>query len=620
MGDLSSEHNASFLSNRFESLVENGSDCVIIISAEAETTYVSRSVMNILGYTPNEVIQMDIMKLIHPDDVAGSQEAILTAVQRPGVPVQGHLSRVMHKNGSWVWIDAVITNMLHDPSINGIVDNFRDVTDRVIAEEKANESTQRLLLATQGARIGIWEQDLRYNQLVWDDMMYELYGLDRASFDGLYESWLKLVHPDDLKSIDEKTNELKSGEKEFFVEFRIIRPDGNLRHIRSIAHLQFDKEGNAVRLIGTNWDMTEYRKSDEKFRNLLESAPDAMVIVNENNRIELVNSETEKMFGFSKTELLGASVEMLLPKSSEENPFVLNNDQLKAVESGKLGTASEFLAVDKNGREFPAEISLGTLHTGDGLLISAAIRDITLRKQTEAKLRKMAAIEAKNEEMEQLAYITSHDLREPLLTMRQYSQVLHKMFNDKLGDEGTILLETIIRSANRMEARIDDLLNYSQLGQVKKLVELDCNETLNLVTGDLNSLIVANKAIITTDNLPIAMQAYATELQLIFQNLINNSIKFKAEDQPPVIRISCKRKLEGWEFRVTDNGIGIKQEHHKKIFSIFQRLHNADDYQGAGIGLAQVKKLVEMHNGRVWVESELGKGTTFIFTINKELL
>lgn len=618
MGDQSSQNKSSFLSNRFESLVENGADCVLIISAEAKTTYVSRSITNILGYTPNEVMEMDIMKRIHPDDVAGSQEAILTAIQNPGIPIQGHLSRVLHKNGSWIWVDAMITNMLHDLAINGIVDNFRDVTDRVLAEEKANETTQRLLLATKGARIGIWEQDLRNNRLVWDEVMHELYGVEKDQFDGKYASWLNLIHENDIPKINEVTNELRSGKTEFFVEFRILRPDGSMLHIRSIAHAQKDADGNAIRLIGTNWDVTESRKSNAKFRNLLENAPDAMVIVNENNCIELVNSETEKMFGFSKSELIGQPVTMLLSNESSDNPFVLDREGGNQMSIGEIGEGIDFFAVNKNGEHFPVEINVAALNTGDGLLISAAIRDVTVRKQTEAKLLRMAAVEAKNEEMEQLAYITSHDLREPLLTMKQYSQVLQKMFNDSLGEQGTHLLNTIIRSADRMEERINDLLNYSQLGQVKELTVLDCNDTLELVTGDLNLLIEKNEAKITTENLPTAMKAYGTELQLIFQNLINNAIKFKATDRQPKVHISSEIKNDGWEFKVADNGIGIAEKHFKKVFSIFQKLHSSTDYPGSGIGLAQVKKLVEMHNGQIEVESKIGEGTTFIFSINTE--
>jgi len=618
MGDQSSQNKSSFLSNRFESLVENGADCVLIISAEAKTTYVSRSITNILGYTPNEVMEMDIMKRIHPDDVAGSQEAILTAIQNPGIPIQGHLSRVLHKNGSWIWVDAVITNMLHDPAINGIVDNFRDVTDRVLAEEKANETTQCLLLATKGARIGIWEQDLRNNRLVWDEVMHELYGVEKDQFDGEYASWLNLIHEDDIPKINEVTNELRSGKTEFFVEFRILRPDGSMLHIRSIAHAQKDADGNAIRLIGTNWDVTESRKSNAKFRNLLENAPDAMVIVNENNCIELVNSETEKMFGFSKSELIGQPVTMLLSNESSDNPFVLDREGGNQMSIGEIGEGIDFFAVNKNGEHFPVEINVAALNTGDGLLLSAAIRDVTVRKKTEAKLLRMAAVEAKNEEMEQLAYITSHDLREPLLTMKQYSQVLQKMFNDSLGEQGTHLLNTIIRSADRMEERINDLLNYSQLGQVKELTVLDCNDTLQLVTGDLNLLIEKNEAKITTENLPTAMKAYGTELQLIFQNLINNAIKFKATDRQPKVHISSEIKNDGWEFKVADNGIGIAEKHFKKVFSIFQKLHSSTDYPGSGIGLAQVKKLVEMHNGQIEVESKIGEGTTFIFSINTE--
>ncbi|MEQ6120869.1 PAS domain-containing protein [Reichenbachiella sp. MALMAid0571] len=241
---------------RFEALVENGSDCVIIISPEAKPIYVSRSVTKILGYSPEDVLKLDMMTLIHPDEAEGAQMAIVNAMQKPGVPVQGHTSRVRHKDGSWRWLEAVVTNMLHDPSINGIVDNFRDVTDRIQAEEELRITTQRLVLATRASKLGIWDQDIAKDKLIWDESMFRIYGIKKESFKENHAAWMELIHPEDKPAFQENTEKVMRGEGNLDIEFRILQPDNSIRYVRAMAILECDKDGTPLRLVGTNLDIT----------------------------------------------------------------------------------------------------------------------------------------------------------------------------------------------------------------------------------------------------------------------------------------------------------------------------------------------------------------------------
>ncbi|KYG78969.1 hypothetical protein AWN68_04890 [Roseivirga echinicomitans] len=245
---------------RFEALVENGADCVIIISPEAETTYVSSSIKNMLGYTPKEVMDMEIWSLVHPDDQAASGEAINICMQKPGVPVQGHTSRIRHKDGSWRWVEAVVTNLIHDPAINGIVDNFRDITDRVHAEEELKMTNDRFLLAARGSKLGIWDRDLINNTLIWDDTMYKVYGVSNLYFEVTPESWISLVHPEDHQMIANNIENIKPSVNEVDMEYRIIHPDSTIRHIRSLSLVQRDETGKPIRLVGTNLDITDNRE------------------------------------------------------------------------------------------------------------------------------------------------------------------------------------------------------------------------------------------------------------------------------------------------------------------------------------------------------------------------
>lgn len=189
---------------RFEALVENGLDCVIIISPTGTPTYVSSSIINILGYTPEEVINIDFRDLTHPDDIAGAEQALAQTIQQPGVPIQGYTSRIKHKDGTWRWIEPVVTNMMHEPSINGIVDNIRDVTDRIKAEEELKKTNERFILATKGSKLGIWDQDLVNDKLIWDEAMYQIYDITDSSFTLNSDSWMSLIHQEDRPLLEQQ--------------------------------------------------------------------------------------------------------------------------------------------------------------------------------------------------------------------------------------------------------------------------------------------------------------------------------------------------------------------------------------------------------------------------------
>ncbi|MCX6304105.1 MAG: PAS domain S-box protein [Bacteroidetes bacterium] len=221
-------------------------------------------------------------------------------------------------------------------------------------------------------------------------------------------------------------------------------------------------------------------------------------------------------------------------------------------------------------------------------------------------------------EVEQFTYIASHDLQEPLRTLTTYTQLINEEYAGKLDADGNKYIEFISGSASRMRALVTALLEYSLLGKEAVLASVDCNQVIGEVLADMADSIARSNACIRFEKLPV-LNCYETELRQLFQNLINNAVKFRKKEVHPKINISAEYLLNAWRFSVEDNGIGIAEKDKEKIFTIFKRMHNRNEYEGTGIGLAHCKKIVEMHGGKIWVESTPGKGSKFIFTIPRRV-
>jgi PAS domain S-box-containing protein len=371
----------------------------------------------------------------------------------------------------------------------------------------------------------------------------------------------------------------------------------------------------------------EIGRAQRKFEDLLESAPDAMVLVNADGIIQVTNKQCATIFGYKKEDLMGHSVDMLFPERLHGDKKAHRAQFFSDPNMRTVGSRLELPAIRRNGEEFPVEISLSPLETEEGvLLMSAALRDVSEKKRMEQEIREVntnlekkvqqrtAELELKNKELEQFAYVASHDLQEPLRTTTGFVDALRKQYKGKLDEHADLYLSYIAQSSDRMKTLIKDLLDYSRIGREKQFIPVDGNALLKEVLADLDKVIRENQAVIKAEKLPEVM-AFPTELKLLFQNLISNSIKFRKPGETPCITIGVEKDNGFWHFAVKDNGIGIDPRHQDRIFIIFQRLHNRTDYEGSGIGLAHCKKIVELHGGKIWVASTLGEGSTFFFTL-----
>jgi len=356
--------------------------------------------------------------------------------------------------------------------------------------------------------------------------------------------------------------------------------------------------------------------AQENFRIGVESAPYALILSDETGRITQVNFQTEKLYGYTSEELLGNNIEMLIPKELHKHYRHDSDSFFTSPAVVSLGIDEEVYANTKHGAWFPVEIVLTPITTHNGIAVLAAITDITSRKANEAIIKNQVnELQLKNQELEHFNYIASHDLQEPLRTVANYIMLLEEDYPEQINDEIRMHLSTMNSAVSRMSQLVRSLLDFGRLGKNRKLSLTDCYSIITNVITDLNGLIKKTNAVITiADEMPV-LYAYETEMRQLFQNLINNAIKFTDKDVAPHITVGCKKTKGFYEFYVSDNGIGIDPKYFNDIFHIFQRLNKNEDYEGYGIGLANCRKIAEMHGGEIWVESELGKGSTFKFKI-----
>jgi PAS domain S-box-containing protein len=363
-------------------------------------------------------------------------------------------------------------------------------------------------------------------------------------------------------------------------------------------------------------DLSE-KESGAKYRGLLEAAPDAMVVVNPHREIVLLNVRAEKQFGYSRDELIGKRVNTIIPQGFAER---LIADGLRSAEDAlaqQIGTGIELTGRRKDGSEFPIEIMLSPLESAEGVLVTAAIRDITTRKHAEAHLlENVAELNRSNEELAQFANVASHDLQEPLRMVASYTQLLSRRYKGRLDADADEFIAFAADGASRMQRLIADLLAYSRVGtKGQDLVGISSEHALQQALLNLRGAIEDSGAQVTHDPLPTVL---ADEMQLIqlFQNLVGNGIKYQNPGVPRVHIGVVRDGEKKWKFSVNDNGLGIDARYFDKIFGMFQRLHKREEFAGTGIGLTICKKIVERHGGSMSVESALGHGSTFHFVLS----
>jgi PAS domain S-box-containing protein len=361
----------------------------------------------------------------------------------------------------------------------------------------------------------------------------------------------------------------------------------------------------------------ELRKQKDLYESLIETQSEMGqgIAITEDKSIIYANDALCKMYGYSKDEIIGmpSFIDIVVPEDRER---LVERLEQRLLGQGFIGDTGETAVICKDGKVIQIEYSIKMIETEGRVQSLSVIRDITYRKQKEEELKqKTLELTRSNNELEQFAYIASHDLKEPLRMVTSYVQLLEDRYGDKLDKDAKEFIAYAVEGTERMRNLIHSLLEYSRTNRVKPFESFNVTILLNSVLQNIYSLIEENNAVIKAEILP-TIYGDSQLIGQLFQNLIANAIKFKSDEDPEII-ISCRKMKDEYLFSMEDNGIGIEKEYADKIFVIFQRLHTKDKYPGTGIGLAICKKIVEHHGGRIWVESKPEKGSIFYFTINK---
>jgi PAS domain S-box-containing protein len=696
----------------------------------------------LFGLTSDDKLTYQVARdLVHPDDRQRNDKSVKNTLEL-GVPYNMEY-RVVWPDTSVHWI-AAKGDARRSPEgvpveMQGIV---MDITERKQAEAAFLESEERFRTLVEGVQdYAIFNLDPDGRVVSWNAGAERIKGYKADEIIGQNFSRFYLQKDiDQGKPQEELQIAAASGRSE--VEHWRVRKDGSRFRANVLITAVRNSSGSLLGFSEISRDISERKETEAKYGGLLEAAADAMVVVNQGGEIVLLNVQAEKQFGYHRDELVGQKVKNIIPEGFAERRIADGSRTAADALAQQMGTGIELYGRRKDGSEFPIEIMLSPLDSAEGILVTAAIRDVTARKIAEKALREaeerfraladnisqfawmadekgyifwynqrwfdytgttleemagwgwqkvhhpdhvqqvvarigkcfqtgevwedtfplrgrdgnyrwflsravpirdpegkvlrwfgtntditerkrseehllktVEELKRSNDELQQFAYVASHDLQEPLRMVASYTQLLAKRYKGRLDADADEFIAYAVDGSNRMQGLIQDLLAYSRAGtNGKALLEISSEKALKDALANLRATIDESGAVVTHDALP-AITTDDTQLAQIFQNLVGNAIKYRSAKAPLVHVYAAKNGGKEWIFSVRDNGMGIDPQYFERIFVLFQRLHGRTEFKGTGIGLAICKKILERLGGRIWVESQPEKGSTFHFAL-----
>jgi len=613
----------------YKAVIENSTDMKTLVSEEGVFLYGSPSITKVLGYTLSEYVGQRGIGVVHPDDVSLLIGKTQQLKATPGKASKLQL-RILHKKGAYRWCEGSITNLLEDPNVKAFVTNFRDITEEKHAEEELNQSQAQLLASQRIAHIGSFElyleqvNEIDSNTLMWSDETYRIFGFEPGEVEVNNELFFQMVHPDDRGLIEAAIKKALDAHTIYSVEHRIIRDDGKECIVHERGEVVYDiTTGKPIKILGSIQDITERRLADESLqkseanlRTIFDNAETSYILLDSDHRIVSFNHQATEGFKrlMNKPLIEGAKFIDYEPEEGKERATlsytkVLSGEHIHYEDNytgpdGLIWYSLRLSPVSDNKKKI-----IGVL---------MAISDITNRKLSELEREKITTdLVQRNKDLEQFAYIVSHNLRAPLANIMGFSEAMNSL--DELDAESK---KQVLYGLSHSVHRLDNvILDLNQILQVKRQIS-EMRETVSFsaiaedIKNDIHRLIQNENVTIKTDFSALdEIFSLKTYIQSIFYNLMSNSIKYRKPDEAPVIEITSAKKDKKIILTFKDNGLGIDlAKRGDQVFMLYKRFHT--QVEGRGMGLFMVRTQVETLGGKISISSEVNKGTTFTIEFN----
>ncbi len=516
--------------------------------------------------------------------------------------------------------------------ILGVILVFRDVTEDYRQREALRKSQHNLAEAQQLAHIGNWELDLVSDTLEWSDEIFRIFEIDPEQFQPSYESFLDIIHPDDRDMVNQAyTNSLES-KAPYDISHRLLMKDGRVKYVREFYKTQFDDNGRPIRSIGVVQDISKHREIEDEltrtadeWKQAMDSIDDAIYLIAPDERVLRANRAFYQLTGLQPEQIIGQNIIRILhPEDEGTNCPVCRarkicKDMLLVMEADH----------PDNPVGYPLEVMLKVIRNAEGepASILVKIHDLTRQREIEDKLRqhqeyleaevkkRTAELTMINQELKSFSYSVSHDLRSPLRAINGFANALSEDYADTLDDTANNYLKRISAGANRMSALIDGMLMLSRINR--------CD--LNKNTCDLSAMAEQIQHALV-EQYPHQDVEWQIQKQLdttcdqklihiALENMLSNAMKYSGKKNNAVIEFGCERQDGKAVFYIRDNGAGFDMRYSDKLFGAFQRLHSKE-FEGTGIGLATVQRIIHRHGGKIWAEAKVDRGATFYFTLD----
>lgn len=603
---------------RLHALTESTRDAIVSADVNGRITSWNSGAATVFGRSAAEALGRPLTDLMperyrdaHRAGVArflatGESRVMGTPVELEGLRADGTEFPLELNLGSWSRQGGVCFNAV-----------VRDLSDRVTARHALREAEERFAGAFEGAAVGLVLAAPDGTVIRANRALCELSGRPETELAG--RPLEQLVHPDERGADRPALEAMLAGRtRRLTCERRFLGPGGSTRYVRMNLSLIRDAADAPLHFVGQIEDVTERRRmlealtlSEARYKALIAHLPDSTVhLVDHDGRLQLSEGDRMREHGYEPSALEGRLLRDVVPAATYE--------RLAPEYAAALAGERRSFDVDSSDGTATYWVQIAPLHDELGRVMGALAlsRDVTDRRRAQLAIEERALeLERSNAELEQFAYVASHDLSEPLRMVSSYLQLLRRRYHGRLDDDADTFIDFAVDGAGRMRALIDDLLVFSRAGRGDGPLErVDTSAVVRQVLAGLRGREESRGAVVSLSPLPVVPGA-PHQLGQLFQNLIGNAVKFVPADRRPELTVSAERQGTAWRFTVADNGVGLEPAHAERIFRMFQRLHTRDEYPGTGIGLAIAKKVVERHGGRIWAQAAPGRGSCFHFTL-----